>query len=308
MLHLWYMKYSLSTKNVSWVHVVEPEPQEVIDFIREAHLLPADAEFIARDFHRPEISIRPDYILLSVMIPTFHKRLRVTIGAVVYFVVREGYVGSIQLEPLPVLDRFRRSLEKNPEVEEDYYEDNALSFALHIIRRLYSSTFRKLERLGRHVDIAEDAVFQGNERKMVEEISFLTRDVLDFRKILRPQKLLFSREPVHPFVTPDVSAQWEHIHRRLQRLWEWLENLFESVQELGKTNQTLIEYKENELLRFLTLYSIFAIPLLFLVDPFFNPRAGDARPLDSIVFWIVFFTLTGILLIIVGRARSKRIL
>ncbi len=308
MIHSWYMKYRLSAKNVAWLHVAEPEPQELIDFVRDAQLIPVDTELIVRDYRRPEVAVRSDYLVVVIIVPVFNKKLRVTTGVAVYFIIREGSVFSLHIEPLPAFDRIRRDLERQPEQEEEYFEDNSSSFTLYVIDRLYASAFRKLERLSKHVDIAEDAIFQGNERKMVEEISILTRDVMDFRKIVRPQKEIFRTEPTHALVTPATHAQWKRVHGQLQRLWELLESLFESVQELSRTNYILIQYKEGELVHLLTFYSIIAIPVLLLVDPYYSPRAADASIVDRVVFWSVFGSLVLVLLFIVARAKRKRIL
>lgn len=302
------MKYSISAKNVVWIHVSEPESEELIAFVREANLLTADAEYIVRDHRHPEVVVRSEYILMLVLIPAFNKKLRITVGVPVYLVIRDGNVLSLQREPLPTLDQIRRKLAQSLEEEEEFFEDNALCFSLYILDRLYAGAFRKLERLGKHIDIAEDAIFQGNERRMVEEISLLARDVLDFRKIIRPQTTLFGTAIEHSLVTGGVITQWQQLHRQLQKLWAVLENLFESVRELGRSDQMLIQHKENELLRLLTFYSIIAIPVFLLVQPYYSPRAADASLTDVVVFWVVFSTLVFVLLLIVLRAKSKRIL
>jgi magnesium transporter len=302
------MKYTLPANGVTWVHVSEPAPEELAAFIRETQLLPSDAEFIARYHRRPEIITRADYLLLVVSIPVFDKKLRVTTGVVVYFVVRSTDLLSVTFEQLPSLDYLRSSLERSAIAENHYVKDSSLSFALFLITEFYASALPKLERLSNHIEIAEDAVFQGNERKMVEEISLLMRDVLDFRKIIRPQRELFSMVITHPLITPEVSMQWRQIYLQLQRLWGFLENLFESMQELSRTNYTLIQHKENELLRVLMLYSIMSIPILLLVGPYFSPGSPVSTSLDRIVFWVVFGVLLFVLIYIAVHMKRKNIL
>ena len=171
---------------------------------------------------------------------------------------------------------------------------------------LYDGSFHKLERLGKHIDIAEDAVFQGNERKMVEEISILTRDVMDFRKIVRPQKSLFSSVPQHEFINAETASKWRRVRGQLLRMWDLLESMVESVRELSNTNFTLLQHKENEILRLLTIYSIIVIPMLLFVDPYFAPGAADANFKDKIAFWVVLSVLVATLIIILAKLKRKR--
>lgn len=294
------MKHNLSSKEVSWINVQSPEPQELAKFIREVNMTTADAEFLAQKYHRPTVTTRPDYIFLLIQIPIFDRKLRLTKGVSLFFFIKENTLYSLHYEPLILLDKIRKDFESSTEKTKEYLNESALNFCLDLINMLYDNSFKKLDRLNKHIDIAEDAVFQGNERKMVEEISLLTRDAMDFRKVIRPQKSLFSSPPLHPLVTKETSAKWQIIHCQLLKMWEALESMFESIKELSNTNFTLLQHKENELLRLLTVYSIIVIPMIILVDPYFSPRAADANSTDVVVFWTVLavlvITLTGILI------------
>jgi magnesium transporter len=140
---------------------------------------------------------------------------------------------------------------------------------------------------------------------MVEEISVLTRDVMDFRKVIRPQKSLFSTSMSHPLITLDAAARWRRVHGQLLRMWEILEGMFESVRELANTNFTLLQHKENELLRLLTIYSIIAIPAFILVAPFNLPVVQFSSPLAYGFIWLVA-AFTFLLIAIFARSRRWR--
>lgn len=302
------MKHQLSSKGLTWVNVQSPGPEELAEFMRETELTPADAEFVAKRHHRPEITVRRNYLLFLIQVPVFDRQARITHGVPVFFVVKQQQLFTLHYEPVVILDKIRQSFESSPAKQEEYFGNETLSLGLHIMTLLNEAAFRKLERLAKHIDIAEDAVFQGNERKMVEEISVLTRDVMDFRKVIRPHTSLFATVPQHALITPAVVITWRRAQGKLLRMWETLESMFESVRELSNTNYTLIQHKQNELLRLLTIYSIVVIPMLVLVDPFFNPRAVDSTMVDNVVFWVVIGLLVVTLLSILLKASRKRLL
>jgi len=299
------MKHSLSSKEISWVNVQSPEANELAELVREVGLTSADAEFAVQKYHRPTISVGPAYIMILVQVPVFDRQLRLTKGVSLFFFVKEDKLYSLHYQPIILLDKMRREFEKSNEKLEEYFQNDTMGLCLDLITCLYDGTFKKLERLSKHIDIVEDAVFQGNERKMVEEISLLTRDVMDFRKVVRPQKSLFQSPPAHNLVSGEIMTRWNRAHGQLMKMWEVLESMSESVKELSNTNFTLLQHKENELLRILTVYSIIVIPMLILVDPYFAPRAANATMVDIVVFWAVLgvlvFTLASILL----RFRKK---
>lgn len=298
------MKRTLTAKEITWQVCSEPDAQELADFVRETQILPVDAEFIAQERQRPEVAERADYILILIQVPVFSKIERVTRGVNVYMVVRETAVWTLVFEPLPALESLLGELESDREQQEEYFGSSSLALTAYILRRLTAGAFTKLERLAKHIEIAEDAVFHGNERKMVEEVALLTRDVTDFRRVLRPQRKLFDAPLTHALADDNVRYQWWRLHQYLAKLWDILEGLDESVKQLGKTNYALLQHKENQLLRLLTFYSTVGIPALLLVGPLFTPSASR---LAMIVFGVVFAGLIGLLGIILWRFRGKRI-
>lgn len=295
------MKHETSSKGLTWINVQSPTPEELAEFVREAGVTPVDGEFIAQG-RRPEVAIRIGYILILISVPVFDRSARITRGAALFLVVAPQRVFSLHYEPIVVLDRLRQAFVESPARMEEYFANDALSLALHLLQSLYEGAFRKLDRLGKHIDIAEDAVFQGNEHKMVEEISVLTRDVMDFRKIIRPQRHLFSQLPRHALVTAETAATWYRVGKGPEKMWEILEGMLESVKEIAKTNFTLLQYKENELLRVLTIYSIIAVPAFLLVAPLNLPDLGLTSPLFYAFLGLVC-AFTIILIFIFLRSR-----
>lgn len=291
---------------LTWVELSKPTPEELAAFVREAMLEPTDAEFVVQNHHRPEVAVRHNYLLILVHVPTFNKQTRVTRGVPLYFVVTTKQLWVIHEDPIVPLQQLWEDYELNADKREEYFSMGALGLALQIITVMHNSAFRKLDRLTKHVDIAEDAVFQGNERKMVEEISILRRDVMDFRKIIRLQIDLFSTPPTHPLVTDELRSLWLRLNGQTRRLWDLLESLDESTTQLAETNDSLLQHKENQLLRFLTYYSIFSIPLLFLIDPL-GSRVG-VEILPTAIYGSGLFLLAVMLVVIFIRFRGKRVL
>jgi len=301
------MQQELVSKQLAWTHVSDPNPEELAAFIRNSGVEPIDSDFIVQHHHRPEITIRDQYILLLIHVPVFNKKSRLTRGGALYFVITPDHLWSVSFKQIFALDKLLKVYKESDEKREEYFQDGAAGLCVNIISSMHASAFRKIERLSKYINIAEDAVFHGNERKMVEEISILARDVLDFRQIVRPQISLFSMAPAHDLVPPSVASMWQRLDGQTRKLWDLLENIFESIRELGHTNNTLLQHKENELLRLLAMYSAISIPAVILLTVY-NPRSAGAGLADVITFWSFFAIYLILLLIIFFRFRGKRIL
>ena len=296
-----------STSEITWTNVTEPSPEELVEVVRQADLSPYDAEFVAQPRQRPEVVAREKYLIILVHVPTFDRNSRVTTGAPMYLIVTKQEVVSIQHQQAVVISKAWQEYDESEEKREEYFGESGLSLALHLLQVSYRSSFQKLERLSKHVAIAEDAVFQGNERQMVEEVSVLMRDVMDFRKIILPQLNVFATPPDHDLVTAPLRDQWRRLHNQAQTLWDILEGLVESTIELRNTNDSLIAHKESELLRLLTYYSTITIPVFILLSPI-NPLDPNTSTLNVSIFWIVLAALLITLLAIFYRFRGRKVI
>ncbi len=299
------MRLEQSSKDITWINIEEPSNEELAAFVREVDLAPVDAEFLVRDHQRPEIATRPNYRLFLLQVPVYDKTLRVTSGVPLYLLVHPERIYTLHYQPIVSLKKIILDFTDHPEKQEEYFSNSPLSLALYVISVLNEASFNKVRRLTKHIEIGEDAVFHGNERKMVEEIAVLTRDVLDFRKVIRPQVALFQTVPEDVAGDEDMKTQWQRVASQYDQLWEILASLNESTRVLQNTNNSLLQYKENELLRMLTIYSIIAIPVWIFVTPY-TPGDGVASATDQIVFWTVLGVLIIVLLFIFLKAKRRK--
>lgn len=304
------METTLSSKDITWVNLVEPTTEELAALVRELNLERVDAEFIVQDHHYPEIAVRGSYILLLMQIPVFDKKARVTSGVPLYFFISQNRLWTLHYENLPTLQTIIEDFQEKPAKQEEYFSDTSLSLALTIVSQLTLASFHKLEKLHKYIEIVADAVFHGNERKMVEEIAILNRDVMDFRSIIRPQAPLFSELPNHPLFDEETRQQWWRLNRQMKKMWEFLQSITDNMQELAKTNTSLLQHKENELLRLLTWYSIITIPIVTFLAPFAPSFTNGSHPslVDQLIYWGALVVLSIILLVIFLRFRKKSVL
>lgn len=299
------MQQELSAKNIVWTNIEAPEAGELAAFVRATQLDRLDAEFIVQNHHRPEITAREGYLLFLLQAPTFDKKLRVTSGIPLYLLINDHSLYTLHYEPIPALAHIIQDFIDTPAKQEEYFADSPTSLALYIINNLNNASFVKLEKLLQQIEMVTDAVFHGNERKMVEEIAVLNRDVMDFRSIMRPQRNLFAAAAGHRLFDQESGQQWVRLNGQMQRLWDMLESLSEQVHDLAETNDSLLQHKENQLLRVLTIYSIIAIPVFMLVAPLNLPEMPFISPLSYLFFALVTI-FTAILIAIFLRSRGRR--
>ena len=143
--------------------------------------------------------------------------------------------------------------------------------------------------MGRRLKEIEGRVFNGDERKMVVELSHAGRTIHDFRQALAPhQEMLSSLEPV---ATRMFGTEFSYHVRTVFGAWERVEHtlarLRDSLKELRETNNSLLSTKQNEIMKTLTIMAFVTFPLTLISSVFgmntrYLPIVGSTGD-----FWII---------------------
>ncbi len=300
------MKQSVSIQPIVWEHHSSPSNEDIVQIIRDTHITQLDAELIVHSDQGPQFVVREEYRCILIQVPVRDARTKSFENHTIRFVVVKNKLITLTTQGIPALNTILADCTQHPELY-DHPGITSLSFAFTIIDRINMSTLKKVHHLLKRVEIAEDAVFHGNERKMVEEIAVLSRDVLDFHRVSLPQRGLFQTLHRQYNFTHQEQEALSRIHHQSEQMWNTLQVLHSSMQELRNTNDSLLQHQENELLRMIFSYSIITVPLLAVIN-IFNPHRVGATYVDAIIFWGIIAFLTILLFAIFARAKKKRVL
>ncbi|HSX24909.1 MAG TPA: CorA family divalent cation transporter [Candidatus Andersenbacteria bacterium] len=300
------MKQSVNIQSIAWEHISSPSNEDVVQIIRDAHISQLDAELIVHGDQGPQFVVREEYKIILIQVPVRETRTKSFENHTIRCIVLKNRLITITSRNIPALERILTDCTQHPELY-DHDSITSLSFAFTIIDRINASTVKKIHHLLKRVEIAEDAVFHGNERKMVEEIAVLSRDVLDFHRVALPQRGVFQTLHRQYNFTHQEQDILSRIHHQSEQMWNTLQVLHSSMQELRNTNDSLLQHQENELLRMIFSYSIITVPLLAVIN-IFNPHRVGATYIDTIIFWSIIAFLTLLLVAIFARARKRRVL
>lgn len=300
------MKQTAVLHPITWDHISSPSNEELVQIIRDVSLSPIDAELLIHGDQGPQCIVREKYSIIILHVPVRDKKTHSIESHLVRIVAEKDHVITIASHSVPALQDFFADCAAHPEKHEQL-GSSALAVSFSIIDRINIAMNKKVHALLRRIEIAEDAIFHGNERKMVEEIALLSRDVLDFHRIALPQKGLFQALHRHYAFTPQEQELISRAYHQSEQLWNILQVMHSSMQELRNTNDSLLQHQENELLRMIFSYSILTVPMLALITEF-NPHRVGATLFDTIAYWTIVAFLIILLIAIFGRARRKRVL
>lgn len=280
---------------LTWIDVESPTSEEVRRLMEEFDIHPIVADELLGPSLRPKVDSYENFIYLILHFPAIHHSHRRK-EQEVDFIIGKKYLITVRYELLDPLHKFSKVFEVNSILDKSEIGEHAGFLFFYMIRKIYSSLGHELTVIGETLKDIEEKIFRGKEREMVEELSVIHRDVLEFHRALRMhrsvlQSLSFSCET---FFGKSFRHYTENIIGEYLKVEELLQDQKEMVGELRSTNDSLLSTKTNEIMKVLTVTAFTVLPAT-LIGQIFG-MSSDYIPLmnNPRGFWFVL----GIMLIV----------
>lgn len=285
-----------------WINVEHPGPAEEAWLRENFDFHDLDHEDVRSRNQRPKIDEYDDYLFIVLHLPVFDKRVGRLNAAELDLFVGPDYVITIPNEELKPVEYLFERCKTHEETREQRMGQGSGYLLYTIVDDAFTSFFPMLRKIGLKLDSVEEDIFlEGRSREVVRDLSNVKQEIINFRKIIRPQRaVLRDLERVKSrFLAEDLEIYFEDIVDASERMWDMLENYKEVVEALEATNEQVISHSVNDVLRVLTVFSVFFLPLTLIASVFgmnvHVPGEGDIE-----AFWIVVgamvATLAGMLM------------
>lgn len=212
---------------------------------------------------RPKAIEYGNCLYLAIHIPLFDMENKTTYPGEIDIVVCANSLITAHDTDIYQLTEFFKDL-KTSKTKRDRYMNQSPGKLLHaIIEMLLESCFPKLDHISQKLDIIEDEIFAGHEKEMVIEISVVKRDILNFRRTMKPQKTVFESLAMKNFnlIENDLKQYYQDLIGTNIRIWNSLESDKETVESLEATNNSLLSNKLDMTMKVLTVFSAIMLPL-----------------------------------------------
>ncbi len=252
---------------VTWVNVERVTPEDV-EALRGMypHFHPLDLEDLQSRIERPKIDEYDDYLFVVMQFPLWDAVQRVSRAAEVDMFVGSGYLvtaGDGSLKPLGQLFEQCRT---NAELRERLMGRGASKIFYAVIDRLVDYVLPILYKVDGNIRQLENEIFAEDSRQVMQDLSFIRRDIIALRRIIRPQiAIVENLEKVdRPFIREDLDVYFGDILDHLLKAWEIAEDHLEVINGLADMANALVSYRLNGVMQILTVISVIMLPLTLL--------------------------------------------
>ena len=241
---------------------------------------------------RPKIDEYDDYLFIVLHFPVFDRAVgRLNAGELDIF-VGPDFLITIPNQPLqPVEYLFERCRQKE-ELREQLFSSGSGYLLYRIVDDSFDYCFPMLRKIGNKLDALEDEIFEGRSEEVVRDISNAKQEIINFRKVIRPQRPVLRdlenvKQPLPRARTSTSRSTSTTSSTPTSGSGTCSRTTRRSSRRSRRRTSRCISHRVNDILRVLTSISVIVLPLTLIASLWgMNvgvPGEGDDRAFSSIV-------------------------
>lgn len=250
-------------KKLAWHYFKEPNTEDVLMIQEKYKIHPLIIEEFSTPTLRPKATQYDNCLFMSIHIPLFDTEIKTTYAAEIDIVICENVLITSHDKDIFQLTAFFEKLKTDEEKRVLYMSDSPGALLRYIIEMLLETCFPKLDHISQKLDYIETEIFAGHEKEMVFEISLVKRDILNFRRTMKPQRSVLESLAQKDFnlIETTLKPYFQDLIGTNIRIWNNLESTKETIESLEETNNSLLSNKLDMTMKVLTIFSAVMLPM-----------------------------------------------
>jgi magnesium transporter len=297
----------IETPGLRWINIERPRQVDQSWLEERFEFHPLDYEDVFSRNQRPKVDEYDDYLFVVLHFPRYDKVVSRLNAAELDLFVGPDYLITLPNEPLQPVEYLFERCRTNEELRESLFSKGPGYLLYKIVDDCVDASFPMLRKMGNKLERVEEDIFEGNSTEVVRDISNVKQEIINFRKVIRPQRAALRdlERTKQRYIADDLDIYFEDIVDASERIWDMLENYKEVVEALESTNESAISHRVNEILQLLTVFSVLLLPLT-LVASIFGMNVEIPGEGSRGAFWIILVVMISLLAGMLLYFRRRR--
>ena len=296
----------VEASGLRWINIERPRSLEQAWLEEHFEFHPLDYEDVRSRNQRPKVDEYEDYLFIVLHFPRYDKVVSRLNAAEVDMFVGPDYLITMPNEPLQTIEYLFQSCRRNEELRENLLSKGSGYLLYKIVDDCVDASFPMLSKIGLKLERIEEEIFEGKGDEVVRDISNVKQEIINFRKIVRPQRVAFrdlERNKAR-YITDDLDIYFDDLIDGSERAWDMLENFKEVIEGLEATNESAIAHRTNEVFRVLTTISLIFLPLT-LIASILGMNVDVPGEGSSHAFWIIIAVMLAVMVAVAAFFRRR---
>ncbi len=298
-----------SINGIRWINVEKPSADD-LKFIAELFdFHPFITESIVAPTLHPLAELFSDHLFLILHFPLIERNREPNHVVEVDCLITKNLLVTITYMPFENLDIIFKSVQKSITLKKQLSGKHSDFLVYYIVDRLFKKQFEDLDFFEREITRIENMIFKEDERITVEDIAHTRKDIIDFRRPLKPQVTVlnsFIEKVTYLYGKKSMGPYWADLLTSEDRIRNIIDNQKETLDVLYQTNESLISSKLSHIIAVLTIFSAIILPLNLVSSIWgMNQRVMPLRdgPNDFLILIGIMATVTVLLLLYFRKNR-----
>jgi magnesium transporter len=300
---------TIKSKNLTWVDVSACRPLEMKEIEKKFNIHPLHIEDCLSPIQSPKVSVTFQYLFMVLLFPFYDRKTRKINSSEVDFFINSNTLITVHRGELAPLMNLFNLCRANKEQKDKYFVGSPALLIHQILKRLFESCAPILGHINLNINNIEENIFKGYEKKMVREILIAKTNVVNFRRITQTHRLVASKflEKSSLFFSPgQLKIYFQEVIETANDTWSSLENLKQTIEAIEQTNNSLISFQLNDIIKILTMISIVVLPITLVASIFgmnlkFMPLINN-----PFSFWVLLGVMIVLTIALVEYFRKKQ--
>ena len=296
----------IKTEKFSWIDFQEPNADDVLRIQKRFKLHPLVVEEFSTPTLRPKAAEYDNCVYLAIHIPLYDSENKTTYPGELDIVICENTLITSHDVEIYQLNDFFNELKKSKKKREVYMQQSPGALLRYLLEMLLESCFPRLDHISRKLDNIEREIFAQHEKEMVFEISLVKRDILNFRRTMKPQRSVFeSLTQEHKYIEKELRPYFQDLIGTNIRIWNMLESAKETIESLEATNNSLLSNQLDMTMKVLTIFSAVMLPMT-VYSNILAMSADIPFGKDPNAFWIHLSIMLALSLITITFFKARK--
>jgi magnesium transporter len=286
---------TVEANGLRWINIERPRAIDRAWLEEHFDFHPLDYEDLFSRNQRPKVDEYDDYLFVVLQFPRYDARVKRLNAVELDVFVGPDYVITIPNEPIDSLEYLFARVERDEEAREALFSKGPGYLLYRIVDNAVDASFPMLRKIGNKLEDLEEDIFEGRSEEIVRDLSNAKQEIINFRKIVRPMRAaLRDLDRTRRYVNEELEVYFDDIVDASERIWDMLENDKEVVEALEATNESVLSHRLNDVLRFLTAFSVLFLPLTLIASIWgMNVKVPGEQSITA--FWIIIAVMVGVL-------------
>src|ERR687894_161189 len=295
----------IESPGLRWINIERPRQIDLAWLQERFEFHPLDYEDVSSRNQRPKVDEYDDYLFVVLHFPRFDKAVGRLNAAELDIFVGPDFVITLPNEPVQPLEYLFERCRTREDVRDSLFAKGPGYLLYKIVDDCVDASFPMLAKMGNKLEVLEDEIFEGRSAEVVRDISDVKQEIINFRKVVRPQRAaLKDLERTKRYVPEDLEIYFDDINDASERIWDMLENFKEVVEGLESTNESVLSHRVNDVLRVLTAFSVIILPLT-LIASLFGMNVHFPGEGSEAAFWVILGVMVVTLVGMVAYFRRR---